>query len=271
MEKKVFTQRGSCAFLFPILCLLLFLQISQAGLVVYAHDSWGNLYTVDVETHQALLIGNTGRTFTDIAFNADKRLFGISNQTPAPGINMGLYEINPLTASITKIGDVGVGDLLNALVFDELGVLWSASDTSIVKIDPSTGVGTVFSTDVSPYGSAGDLAQDEFYNMYLTTDDGILLLIDRSDGSVSEVGSIPQDNVFGFARGDDNKMYGLTCSNQILLIDPQTGAGTVLGSILPNFNIGNTYWTSFPNEVPEPVTLFLLTVGVSITGAAKKS
>lgn len=249
----------------------LFTQIGEAGLSVHAHDSLGNLYTVDVETGVAELIGNTGREFTDIAFDAEGRLFGISNQGSF-WVDMGLYEIDPENASVTKIGNIGPGGFLNALVFDEKGTLWAAGDSAVITINPSTGGGTVFSNAVSGYGSAGDLALDASLNMYLTTDTGMLIRIDRSTGSVFAVGLIPQTNLYGFATGDDDQMYGLSSDNKIFLIDPSTGDGTLLGSITASFPLGATNGTSFLGEsVPEPATLFLLAAGVILTGIIKRS
>ncbi len=246
------------AFLFP--------SVSQAGLSVYAHDSRGNLYTVDVQTRVAELIGNTGRVFTDIAFDKDGNLFGISNQARY-WTDMGLYQIDPEDASVSKIGNLRTGGYVNALMFDEKGTLWAASDTAIITINPLTGAGSFFSNGVSKYGSAGDLALDPSLNMYLTTDTGMLIRIDRSSGVVTAVGKMPQTEVYGFATGDDDQMYGITNDNQILLINPQTGSATVLGPISAPFYLGETNGTSF---IPEPATLFLLAAGALLTGGKKR-
>lgn len=262
MSRSVSVRKRGGLILCVVFSALFFTQIGLAGLKVYAHDSEANLYTVDVETTVAELIGNTGIEFTDIAFDASGRLFGISNQSDLL-VNMALYEIDPETASVSKIGNIGVGGFVNALVFDETGTLWAASDTFIIKINPVTGAGTIFSSAVSPYGSAGDLAQDPDLNLYLTTDTGMLIQINRSNGSVSEVGLLPQNNVYGFATGNNGNSYGITNDNTILLINTQTGAGTVVGQITASFNIGNTNGTSF---VPEPATFFLLVIGTILTG-----
>lgn len=256
------SERISCLVLCMIFSAFFFTQISLAGLSVHAHDSLGNLYTVDVETTVAEWIGNTGQVFTDIAFDSEGRLFGISNQSRYL-TKMALFEIDPEDASVVKIGDLGTGGFVNALVFDENGTLWAAGDEYIITIDPSTGAGTIFSDAVSGYGSAGDLALDEFLNMFLTTDTGMLIQIDRSNGSVSEVGMIPQNNMYGFAAGNDGQMYGLSSDNQIFLINPVTGTGTSLGSISASFTLGKTNGTSF---IPEPATLFLLAAGAILTG-----
>jgi hypothetical protein len=267
VSKKAIMPCFVLCVVFPLFSLT---SISRAGLLLYAHDSRGNLYTVDVETHVAELIGNTGRVFTDIAFDKDGNLFGISNQARY-WADMALYQIDPEDASISPIGNLYVGGYVNALMFDEKGTLWAAGDTSIITVNPLTGAGSFFSGGVSPYGSAGDLALDPSLNMYLTTDIGVLVRIDRSSGNVSNVGKMPQTEVYGFATGDDDQMYGITNNNQILLVNPQTGAASVLGPIQASFAIGQTNGTSFLGGcIPEPATLLLLAAGTFLARIKKK-
>jgi streptogramin lyase len=253
--------------MFPVLFLS---SISRAGLLLYAHDSRCNLYTVDVQTRVAELIGNTGRVFTDIAFDKDGNLFGISNQARY-WTEMGLYRIDPTNAAVFKIGDLRTGGYVNALMFDEEGTLWAAGDLAIITINPLTGAGRFFSDGVSKYGSAGDLALDPSLNMVLTTDAGLLVRIDRSSGAVTKVGKIPQTKVYGCATGEDDRMYGITSDNQLMLINPQTGAASILGPIQASFAIGETNGTSFRGAcIPEPATLLLLAAGIYLAQIKKK-
>jgi len=229
-------------------------SVAQARLLLHAHDSRANLYTVDVTTGSCDLIGNTGFVLSDIAFDSDGRLFGVS-------LDGWLYEVNPLTAATTRIGRTGASNP-NALVFDQDGVLWMAGDQSVRTVDPATAASTVVGEDVAGWGSAGDLALDFAGNMYLTTDNGMLITVDRKDGTVPEVGSLPYRYVYGLARARDGVMYGITSSNQILHVDTSTGAATLLRNIDASFSIGDTYGTSFTDEtIPEPATVLFLGIG----------
>lgn len=239
-------------------------SICLAGPVqLFAHDANANLFAVNVADGSASLIGNSEIVFTDIAFDADGRLFGISDRDETSTTAMALYGIDTHSAGATYIGDVGTGNFLNALVFDDRGTLWAAGVSgSIVTIDPTTGHGTARHS-LGQYNSAGDLAQDAAGNLYLTTVEGLLIQIDRGDSSVTRIGRIPQNDVYGFARGPDGTMYGLTAGNQLLTIDTTTGASTFVADITAPFNLGATNGTSFTDEavLPEPATIVLLAFG----------
>jgi len=209
--------------------------------LLHAHDSLGNLYTVDVDTGAAFLIGNTSTVFWDIAFDENGRLYGVSS-------GQNLYEIDPSTARAAFIGPTGSSLSPNALVFDENGILWAAGGTNLATIDTDTGQAAVFAP-LWPYGSAGDLAFDAEGRLYLTTAQGVLLEIDPVDGSIAERGFIPDVDVYGFARGPEGVMYGLTAQNSILDIDVETGQAIYLRDVVPDFDIGETYGTSFATEI----------------------
>jgi len=68
----------------------------QAGPFLYVHDATGNLGTVDVATGDVIVIGDMGVTLTDIAFDPNGNLFGISL--------FNLYQINYETAAISLVG-----------------------------------------------------------------------------------------------------------------------------------------------------------------------
>lgn len=259
----------SCILISAII-LFLHSSLCSAGLI-YAHDSLGNLFTVDVQTRVADLIGKTGRIFTDIAFDKDGNLFGISSQA-FYRVDMGLYRIDPETAAVSKVGDLRAGGYVNALVFDEEGTLWAASDIAVVTLSPLNGAASFFSNGIGKYGSAGDLAQDLDMNMYLTTDAGVLVRIDRSSGAVVQVGKMPQTKVYGLITAEDGQMYGLTGDNQILQIDPQTGAAEIMGPIQASFALGETQGAAYKSAcIPEPATLFFLIAGTIFAGIKKRA
>jgi len=240
----------------------------EASLVLHANDSMAQLYTVDVGTAQATLIGSTGQVFTDIAFDPDGNLFGIGSLSG----NMNLFQIDPCTAATTLIGPIGLGGYLNALVFDTTGVLLSTSDQDFITIDPTTGQGTLIASTIDPYGSAGDLAFDTAGNLFLTTDSGHLVMIDQGDGSITPIGLLPDQQVYGFARDSLGDMWGITSDNMLLSVNILTGAGTALGVINPiGFPLGNTNGCSFIGEaIPEPHSLLLVALGAAAISRRKR-
>lgn len=223
-----------------LLLLPAMLQAAVDGRVrMYANDSNGNLFIIDFQTLQAEWVGRTAVAFTDIAFNAEGELYGITFA--------GLYKVDPQTAATSLIGAINapIGGW-NSLVFDREGTLWAAGPGSVITIDTSTGRGTPFAT--LDYAPAGDLAFDEGGNMYLTTSDGLLVRIDTQDGTVVEIGELPYTDVYGFGRGPDGQMYGVRQGHQLLSINLETGAAEHLGDVTADFALRAINGGSFPTE-----------------------
>jgi hypothetical protein len=236
-----------------------------AAPVLTGNDSLGNLYTVDVATGNASLIGNSGIAFTDIAFDPSGRLYGITYST--------LYTINPSTAAAAPVGPVTTaGFFLDSLAFGADGTLWAANYNNVMTIDPSTGEGTI----VGPTGllnAAGDLAFDAAGRLFLTTNVGTLLEIDTATGFATTIGAIPNIDVTGMATDAAGNVYGLTFLNQVLAMNTATGAGTFLENITADFALGSTFGATIapgvvppPNVIPAPGALLLGALGAGLVG-----
>ncbi len=246
---------------------LLAMQTSTAvaAPVLTASDSFGSLYTVDVATGNAALIGNSGIAFTDIAFDPSGHLFGITTSS--------LYTINPSTAAASLVGPVTTaGTDLNALTFGADGTLWAANQSNVMTIDPSTGAGTIIGP-AGPLNSAGDLAFDAAGNLFLTTNRGTLLRIDTATGASTTVGLIPNIDVLGLATDTSGQMFGLTLDNKILVMNTTTGAGILVQSIHAAFPLGGTIGATSlmeagpgPGVIPAPGALLLGAVGAGLIG-----
>jgi len=203
----------------------------------------------------ALVIGGVEVEITDIAFAPDGRLLGLSATD--------LYEIDRDTAALTLIGAHGIPEG-NALVFETDGVLYAAGmlTTSFYQIDPSTGVATaLFEIGVQ---SAGDLAFHQG-ELYLSSRDHDLVLIDRVGQSATVIGPIGFESVFGLATGDDGVLYGLS-ERRIIAVDTATGAGTVVSEYRDGLKtaFGSTFFgEALPTCTGEPLA------GCLVAGKAK--
>lgn len=221
--------------------------------LLWISDTTGGLGIVDASNGNVQLVGNTGAVLTDIAFDANQDLWGISFGQ--------LYRVNRTTAALTLVGNTNTGPL-NALVFGANGTLYAAGqDGVLVSLNTTTGAAT--SLGSFGFRSAGDLA---FVggSLYLSEFDGNRLLRISLTPSVSAtvVGSIGFANVFGLATPDNVALYG-AAGRQILSVNTTTGAGTVVANY-DGQGLGNAGGTAFTTEVPAPSTAALLGLGALI-------
>jgi hypothetical protein len=226
------------------------------GPVLWIGDSTGTLGRVDVTTGEVTVVGPSGVTLTDIAFDPDGNLWGISSSN--------LYSVNTTTGAATVVGPTGIGGG-NALVFGTDGTLYAAgtTSTSLYTVDTSTGVGTALG-DIRAY-SAGDLAFNggDLYLSSLENNNLVRITLTPSVSGTT-VGPIGFNEVWGLATGDDGVLYG-AAGLEILTVNPATGQGTSLLNY-GGHGLGPAFGTAFINEaVPAPGGIaVLLLAGVSI-------
>jgi hypothetical protein len=193
---------------------------------LYAEDSQSNLYTVHASTGAATMVGSIGLVdVTDLAFR-NSLLYGITFTQ--------FLKIDPDTGSGIIIGDHGFTDL-NALAVGPNGVIYSASNTTgdFLRIDSGTGQGTLVGNFGPGLTCSGDLAFGSNGALYVSLnregyENDWLGSVNLNTGSVTLIGDLGYDEVHGLSVRNGT-LYGATESGQLLKIDANTGAGTILG------------------------------------------
>lgn len=202
---------------------------------LYAHSIALNpgIYVVDPEDGTATLLGMTGvRDITDIAFSSHNILYGITFDK--------LVMIDPYNAQGNIIGDSTGFTNLSALVASPNGLIYAASsdDGKFIRIDENTGKGTLIGHFGSGLSSSGDMAYDINGELFATvkttgaTTDW-LASINPTNGSATLIGDTGFHEVWGLSF-KDGILYGVTSGvtsgGELIMIDPNTGSGSKVGT-----------------------------------------
>jgi hypothetical protein len=224
---------------------------------IYVSGSDANLYTIDPTSGVTTLIGSTGVAMADIGI-LNGILYGVSFEADSA-----LYTIDPNTGAATKIGPSGF--FLNSLQGASNGTLYAAggpADCGVPPFPPCNQFFTVNTTtgaatevgSPGTYSASGDL---EFIGstLYLTSQlaaTDFLYTIDPTTGVASSIGDISFAEVFGLAYvpgTGTGTLYGFNDDgNNVIAINPLTGAGNKVANYTNNFEI----YGAAVSPVPEP-------------------
>lgn len=223
---------------------------------LFLSSASGQLVAADVGTGEVESIGVTGAPFTDIAFDPDDRLFGVTWDS--------LFEIDPHSGTTTYIGAhgfPGARNEINALVVGADGTAYAAGNDILLALDLESGAGTYLGT-LSGYNSAGDLAFDADGRLLLTTDTGELVEVHVDGSGAVAIGDLPFDDIYAFAATPEGELYGVRARREIVAIDAHSGLATVVGSLQSESSIGSVWGGSFPTDhLPEASTALLCLTG----------
>jgi outer membrane protein assembly factor BamB len=225
----------------------------------YAIDTDMNLYRVDFASASATLVGSTGIFLEAAALSPSGELFGTDT-----GGN--LYSINQTTGLATLIGSTGRGNIegldFNGSVL--LGVDFSSTPT-LFSIDTTTAATTTIVTALEATGVVRTMAVLDADTVLLRGDTGTNFLyeIDLGTGAVSDVGSMGGGDLLiaGMDFLSDGNLYALRQDGTAYLVNPSTGATTLIGDTDSQFWLGLTQAQIL--QVPEPATLALLGIGLA--------
>jgi len=243
-----------------LVCVAMLLGLSWMPVPAHADprafgiDNVGDLYTINLATAKATLIGRTtmeGRpgglalSPTGMLFATDWKFKSYRNK---------LYRIDPATAATTVVGETG-RTLIFALDFNGTTLFGSQFKLNprISSINTATGE----ATSIVNLSGAPDLRIDALTTLLPTT----MLMMTRRTGAHNVLQSV--DLTTGVTGGtintgggtaigamdfaSDGNLYGVDFEGGVWHINPTTGARTVIG------NTGKHYWfglAAIPAESP---------------------
>lgn len=213
---------------------------------VYAHSA-SELYEIDPDTLDVTLIGTftfvgaPNDVITDIALDKNAYMVGISYTD--------VFAIDKTTAVCTHLAPLGAQ--YNGLSFvpaeeiDPTGAeILVGADLAgnIMQIDPVTGVSTMIGSYGGGWGSSGDIVSVRGFGTMATvamgeTGPDCLARIDLLTG-----GTATPINVSGNCTGFEDiwglgfwkgQIFGFTNNYQFILIDPDTGVGSLVENSVP--------------------------------------
>jgi hypothetical protein len=208
--------------------------------VVYAH-SGSDLFRVDPATMDVTRIGPFSiphpivgvrylNNVTDIAVDRTRRIIGLTYTQ--------VLNVDPATGNCTVLAPLPMGDRFNGLswIRAEQGpeqLVASSFDGTMFRIDPATGAATRIGQLGGGLQSSGDLVSVANHGTLMTVKgmgpgaNDRLARIDPATGVATIIGATGFRAVWGLGFWG-NKVFGFTQTGQFILIDPLTGAGTLV-------------------------------------------
>ncbi|MEM8721873.1 MAG: hypothetical protein AAGE84_21680 [Cyanobacteria bacterium P01_G01_bin.39] len=200
-------------------------------------DRVSKLYTLDLQTGQADLVGTIATDVYDLAF-AGSQLYGLKQSDN----NTQLVEIDRNTGEATSIGEIGFAVVGLAYNYQR-ETLYATAAKQLVTLDLETGKGTPVMTVSKDKRVCGEVAFDDAGKAYITligtNRKKQLASCDLDRGKVKVIGDtgFPDLASMEFV---DNVLYGVTGNffdlgkdGQLVRIDTKTGKGAVITQTNP--------------------------------------
>ena len=208
----------------------------------YVAGERSSLYALDLQSGQATLMGAIVTEVTDIAF-VGGQLYGIATKTGEKTSQ--LISIDPKTGKDQIIGDIGF--YVVGLAYDSTrDMLYASAEKQLIAVDRQTGVGrpamTVAPKDYKEY-NCGEVAFDGDGTAYISLigydRKKLLARCDLTAKTSNIIGDIGFPNLAsmefydGILYGVAGNFFNLGQDGQLLRIDINTGAGTLITSTTP--------------------------------------
>jgi hypothetical protein len=226
---------------------------AKAGFIAYATAVGGDLYSVDLTTATATLIGNTGVNLMEgLAAGPGGALYGTSDS----GI---LYSINPTTAVATSVGSTGLGDV-EGLAFNGSTLIaanFVGGATSLFSLNPGTAVATLLVTSSPAVSIVRSLTFTNSTTAWAVSGNigsEVLSSIDPTTGASALLGALNPSSVFtaAIAANPGGSVYALDSVGDEYTL-AANGNLTLVGSTGSQFYLDMTIAPS-DTAVPEPST-----------------
>jgi hypothetical protein len=237
---------------------------ASADQTVYAVGSGNEFGTISLSTGAFTQIGTLALPSSDqiwgMGFGADGNLYGMDS------LNAALYRISTTDASVTNLGNIGLGEIgvgsdasgkfygltssFNSTLFT-----FNAPSPATVQVGP-IGFQSYGLTAVTPDGS---VMYTDYGNNFGTNS---LARVDTATGATTRIGNIGHLVDTGLFVG--GTLYGFAyLPDEIISINTATGAGTVVTTYsLPGGD--GILAVATPSVVPEPSSLVLGSLGIAI-------
>lgn len=208
---------------------------------VYAHTA-STLYKVDPDTLQVTMVGdfNWGSVgsdqMTDIAIDKTGQMLGVSFSR--------VYRVDPDNATTTLLSN-SLSGTFNGLSFvpaamlgqtgDDVLVGTQNSDGKVFRIDPMTGDANEVGNMGAGFSSSGDMVAIEGFGTVQTVPslsaggDQLARLAQGTFAATTIGNGTGFSQIWGVAFFK-SKVYGFTNGGAFLLIDPNTGTGTMVSN-----------------------------------------
>ena len=233
----------------------------------YGVDNSNDLYSIDLSTATATLIGNTGSFMEALAVSPSGALFATDS-------NGSLYSLNLLTGASTFIGSTGLGNI-EGLDFNGTTLLGTnfSNPTTVFAINPSNATVTPVATTVPPQGVVRTLAVSGPNTGLLLADSPssqTLHSIDLTTGATIQMGTVISNaGIYGIDFFNTT-LYGLGGEGEVVTIDPVTGATTLVGDTGDQIWLALAIPAAASASVPETTnTLAILIPTFLLLGCAR--
>ncbi len=179
---------------------------------------------------------------TTAVANAQERILGATYGWPeAPE----LWAIDPDTAEATLVADLDYG--INGMATNEDGDLLIVQADTIYRVHPHTGERTFVAQATDNFGNRGMAYRLSDGALFYIEDGGdwddVLGYVDPTTMNPTTVGDTGFDSLQSLAIGPDETLYSWDMHDGLVILDPDTGAGTEVAG--ENFGVGSIQYLTF--------------------------